>query len=999
MTRRRGILIGIALLAVVAVVLVALAFNSSLQTRVARSILADQPGLDASLEQVDIGWSTVRVDNLLLRQDGVVLRVPQVEAELPLWRLAFNDVRVGRLVAHDWELQIEPGATPVARTETTYPPEPATATADWSAGLRGFAQLLATSDGAVTVSPLNQILEALSLPVDVALGGVDLSGRARWRDIGPGADGHAQVKVQGGGLAAGAQGNFTLLVEAQGARASSAGIQSLTIDARIAVTMEDARTVGAVGLAADLAGRREDRTEPDRFTLEAELSHLGEAPRASVALRDERVQLLNLELTQTAGAEGLAGTWAVGFDHESAGSLMLGQLLPEFALRGEGELSASSDLSTGAIAGELHYTMRDLDMVQPELSAIGEVRGQIGFDLNLRENNLRCTRFTATLEGAAPVLSFRLLQGVEVAHDTHEVRVMQPEEPVFALDLMGLPTAWAQPWLEPMVLDAQAIQGTLVGLVTGHGLRLVTSEDVTVRGLVVAEDGRTLLEGIDLNLSVGAEVTGDGWQVELDRLEVSDADGYLGLLSARGGQLRRENQVLKLAGHFESDLRVLQRVPLAAGSLALETGRVSGELGLGLEERVSLAAAISVTNLTLADGQALPEMQLDGRVDLLPDGGLEAHLPMRFTQDDRISDLTLNMSAKPSAEGWLAEGSLTGPRAYVSDLQGLGLIVAAAPEAPGAEASPAGPDQTDSTRPIWAGWQGTFKTAVGELTLPNGMVLENVRGDIVLDALEVKLDSVSAQVGSGGSVTMQGGLDFDANRPATYAATGAISAESVDVGALLRVIDPTQLPTLEGRLNLTAQLNSAASDLQDLMDQASLEARVTSAGGVLRALQVDVEQYLQTGRTLAAVGGLFAALSGNETLGRRAQRLQTLTTVAERLAAVSFDQLNLEVNRAPGGNMVLRDLAVISPGLRLLGNGSIRYSEDMSWWTAPLALTLQLAAREDVGDMLARLNLVESEADALGYRPLVQAINLDGSLAHVGTAELGRLLSRALDLR
>ena len=185
-------------------------------------------------------------------------------------------------------------------------------------------------------------------------------------------------------------------------------------------------------------------------------------------------------------------------------------------------------------------------------------------------------------------------------------------------------------------------------------------------------------------------------------------------------------------------------------------------------------------------------------------------------------------------------------------------------------------------------------------------------------------------------------------------------------------------------------------ELDELAANSEVNARVSSAGGVLRALQVDVQQYIQTGRTLATVGGLFAALSGNKKIGEQAQRLQALTTVAEQLSVLTFDQLKIELNRLPQGDLELRDLAIISPGVRLLGNGSIHYAEDLSWWLSPLSLNLKVGAREEMGTLLAKLDLVQAEADALGYRPLVRDVTLDGSLQSVGTAELSRLLSRAL---
>ena len=56
---------------------------------------------------------------------------------------------------------------------------------------------------------------------------------------------------------------------------------------------------------------------------------------------------------------------------------------------------------------------------------------------------------------------------------------------------------------------------------------------------------------------------------------------------------------------------------------------------------------------------------------------------------------------------------------------------------------------------------------------------------------------------------------------------------------------------------------------------------------------------------------------------------------------------------------------------------------------------MDLSARDEIGVALTRLGLLNSQADALGYLPLVTDFTLDGSLANIGTKELERLLVRA----
>src|SRR5690606_5293559 len=122
-------------------------------------------------------------------------------------------------------------------------------------------------------------------------------------------------------------------------------------------------------------------------------------------------------------------------------------------------------------------------------------------------------------------------------------------------------------------IDSQPVRGRFVGLASSSGLRMVTTEGIQLDGVMVAEEGRALLDEANVLVEVGVEMTADGWQVEMDRLEVSDQDGLILTASARGGQLVRESEVTRLAGRVEMNLAALQRIPVTA-DVQLTSGRL-----------------------------------------------------------------------------------------------------------------------------------------------------------------------------------------------------------------------------------------------------------------------------------------------------------------------------------------------------------------------------------------------------------------------------------------
>ncbi|MCF3649426.1 hypothetical protein [Synoicihabitans lomoniglobus] len=990
MKRRRGILIGIGATIGVVALFVVLAFLPPIQKWIVTRALAGQPDLVVEFDAIAVRPSSITIEALDVQQGAVRFRAPVVKADLPVWKLLGKTVQLERLVATDWTVHYEP----MSEMAETAPVSPRVATASLIPML--FAQAAPTGQSEVGLA---QIREWMTLPVALSIGHVDLRGSASWRNAGPGADGQAQVAISGGNLGVGRPGQFAVDVSAAGDAAGASVIRSLDVHAQIELVMQSAHSIGHASIKSTLTGRRANVDQVDQFELSLVVDDDVGGPALNFVLSDQVQRLVDVSLAADLEADLLAGNWRVQLNTTSLQSLMLGTPLPQFDVGGGGTWSADWTLSDAEIEGELAYAVSELDSLMPPLASIGELKGDAKFAGQRKGGDLRVTVLDVTVDGAAPVAHLRLLQGVELGMETFEVRVASPENPVFDLEFLGLPASWTQPWLEPWVLDAHPIRGHLTGLVTPHGVRVVTSEPLRIDGLMVAGEGRTYLDEVDVAIGVGAEVTNEGWQIELDRVEIGDATGMYAALSARGGHLTRDSDVMKLVGSFEADLAALHRLPILEGQALLQAGRLRGEFGLGLEDRVSLAATLGITGLVMVDGEPLPDVQLDGRVDLLGDGAIEAHLPIRITQGERVSDLTLNMRAQPENDGWRADGSLSGPRAYVADLQILGAPFAISENQDDSPTSPPVtspvPDGT-SGQPVWSGVTGIFKTAIGQLILPNGMTLEDVRGDLTVTPDRVEMTGLSADVTSGGSFGLDGQIAFSPDGADAYAAGARIKAQGVEMAPLLRIFQPDTAPVFEGKLNATADITSVVATLDQLADHAAVSAQVTSAGGVLRALGVQVEQYIQTGKTVAAIGGLLAMATGNSRAADYATKVQAVTAVAEQLSVLAFDQLNLEVTRAAAGDVTLSDLSVISPGFRLLGSGRINYQPETPVWLQPLAVSLQLSAREKMATDLTTLRLLRAEPDALGYLPLVQSVKLDGTLAKIGTAEIERLLTRAL---
>jgi len=142
---------------------------------------------------------------------------------------------------------------------------------------------------------------------------------------------------------------------------------------------------------------------------------------------------------------------------------------------------------------------------------------------------------------------------------------------------------------------------------------------------------------------------------------------------------------------------------------------------------------------------------------------------------------------------------------------------------------------------------------------------------------------------------------------------------------------------------------------------------------------------------------LFGALTGNNTATKYAERGQAAADVVTQLGNIRFDQLSVTASRNADRDIILKDITLVSPRLRLTGSGRIDYAPGVPLMRQPLAINLQLGARDQFADNLRTLRLLgNAPADAQGYAPLVEPIQLDGTLQSIGTSQLQALIDRAI---
>ena len=91
MKLHRPLLLGAAAIFSLGLVAAVVVFNSSFQTWAVRRALAGQPGWRIAIGSVSAGLKHAEAKDVRVERDGVVLVLPAVEADLPLFSAALRD--------------------------------------------------------------------------------------------------------------------------------------------------------------------------------------------------------------------------------------------------------------------------------------------------------------------------------------------------------------------------------------------------------------------------------------------------------------------------------------------------------------------------------------------------------------------------------------------------------------------------------------------------------------------------------------------------------------------------------------------------------------------------------------------------------------------------------------------------------------------------------------------------------------------------------------------
>ncbi len=1014
-------------MAVLAVVLVAAAFNPYVQAWLVERALATQPGLRASVGYVEARPSTVRLSEVRLQSGDAVLTLPRLDAKLPvktaLWE---RNLVFQTLVAKGWTLDLSRSTAARAGGERapSVGPQPK--------GNESGAPL--PPEGAPVYEALRilrGVLRGWELPYDTSLEGVDLDGDVLLAAAAGAEPTRVHVIVSGGGLVTGHTGDFACDIVAPWVMAGKRpGL--ITVHGRLAAAMRTPRTIDRVefkGVLSTVGG-----------ALPAELGLIATAAAAD-ATGGERYRLelsrsgrpftaLTANFSKEPGR--ISGDWKVDWRDSEIADFLSGHPLPAFTVAAEGTYSSDTAFTHVQATGRLTGTVGRLGVLAPGLNALGAVSLSAGFDLTRGGRTIRIQRLEVAVAGDQPAAVARLVQPCDYDEKTGGLTVPDPAADWLEGSLQALPIAWLSGLNDGLTFTGGAVTGDFTGRSVEGRIAMRSKAPLQARDVSVANAGRMLGKGLDLSVALSAENTAQGWSVIGAPLTIDSAGRRLATIEARVVPQREERRGVSLAGTWSADLEALAIDPTITALRMLKGHTASGNFS------ATWGSALEVTGKMNVVGH-YPSHTATANVRAYFDvaGGVSFNAPVTISFGTNASeflvDLTwTNDNAKPRLEF-----DLSGVNVALEHLTPLatGLLAAGGPALPGlltavigGGALPGGPRDG---RPFWGDWSGRVKFGFYRIQT-GGFELHQMGGTIQVERDSIRLEGGKVTIAPvivpppppavaapanrprpapkaeppSSVVTMDGTLSFTTAAEFPYQLKAAAAVDTVESARLFTAAQAESDRVVEGRFAVTQSVASDGINLADLVERRREEFRLTGKNGILRLLKANVAEALPDAKapvtdTLASVGSALGSLLGmrGDSLAsgkvRLSKETEAVLNFSYLIPEFRYDTFKMTAVREPDRTIRLTEIEVNAPNTRLTGSGRVMFVKDLPLRSQSLALDVRLGVKGNLATLLTTAGLVAAEKDEQGYLLLPQMLHFGGSLEQIDKSQWRDLLVKA----
>jgi len=216
-----------------------------------------------------------------------------------------------------------------------------------------------------------------------------------------------------------------------------------------------------------------------------------------------------------------------------------------------------------------------------------------------------------------------------------------------------------------------------------------------------------------------------------------------------------------------------------------------------------------------------------------------------------------------------------------------------------------------------------------------------------------------------------------------YRLSGNFSLTDFDAGAAMKAFDPGKPPVLEGIFTVAAGFTGDGANLDQTIERTRGQFQLTSRQGIFRGLKRTTEKVSVATKTVDAVAAIGSLFGGDKIKGvaeKVAGSSYQVDQLAQALGEIQFDQMVVRAQRDDALNLRISEFSLLSPEVRLIGQGSVTHVAGKPLLDQPLSVSYQLAARGKTEQLLGKLRMLDAEKDDLGYAKMKDLGTITGTL-------------------
>lgn len=622
-----------------------------------------------------------------------------------------------------------------------------------------------------------------------------------------------------------------------------------------------------------------------------------------------------------------------------------------------------------------------------------EVRG--GLSLSHAGADYRIGRLSAIVKSRnGPTrLSIESRQPVLVDTKTGQVSTLSGGSgPLLGLSIDHLRLGGLSGWVKGLQVEGELASGGLLATGTAGAVHFSMPAPWRLRGVTVAAGGRPCLKDLSGTLEGTADYAAGEFTGSLSGIDVHTAAGRNLMSAQASGSLQMGSGRPQVDGKasFELTVAALAGQPALAGLKPAEGGKLSGEVSFSYERNLLGKGRLTLNGLVApATGVPLPVANLSFRVGIADNGDIAVQMPLLIDRAGERSDLTLAGTLRPDRTGRTIDARVTSSHLVVDDVLAL-LDALAGTGSPVAAPAP----ETAAPRPAWHGLTGTVVVDAKSVFWGRTLRVKDLAGRCTIAPAKVVADRIAAQLDEGALLQGRVEIDYAAGRAEPYTADLDLAVKGLDVAPFFKAAAPGRPPILEGRFDIHGRARGAGRTLAGLVAHTRGDCLMQCRKGVFRGLRRPPNP------PRPGIVGSATRILGH--LGEKVENLAAGTDVTGELAGLlsdlHFDQFNVRLARDAALNLRLTDLSLVSPTVRLQGEGRITREAGKNVLEQPLQLHLSMGVTGAVAKAItrAKLPVLSGERDDLGYQKLREPFQVDGTLVRPDPGQLYAMLSRSL---